>query len=95
MQTLFDKVTTYFDGEAYHAQHPDVWKQFEALALEMARRGETRWSAKGIFEVIRRQCRVNVNNNMTAWYARHFLDLHPELPGFFRLRTSQMEASHV
>lgn len=78
---------------AYHAGHPEIWIAFERKALEAIRAGETRIGAKWIFEVLRWEGRIEkrndtwaVNNNWASYYARGFIEKHPEHADKFELR---------
>ena len=76
----------------WHNRHPEVWKEFEALALEAIAEGVRRWGAKGIFEVMRwkamkakkpRRLR-HFNNNYPTYYARVFVTKYPQHRTFFK-----------
>lgn len=82
----------------YHAENPNVYERFEDVALQTAATGFHKYSSKTILEVIRwhvsietRDADFKINNNFTAYYARLFMQNHPELPGFFETRKRQGE----
>jgi hypothetical protein len=79
----------------FHKQHPEVWLLFEKFTFDLISRGFRHYSAKGVFERIRwetDQADVNgestfkVNNNYSPFYARAFMQKHPQHDGFYRLR---------
>jgi len=95
METLFDTVekTT---AEQFDAANPQVWYEFERIALQVAGRGHKHYGAKAIFEVIRFRRAIEttdadfkLNNNLTPYYARKFMERHPEYDGFFEIRRSK------
>lgn len=73
-----------------------IYDEFEKRALEMARTGRRRYSAKTLFEVLRWHTdlkdsdeQFSLNNNYTSGCARLFMERHgKDLPGFFQLRDS-------
>ena len=73
----------------------DVCLMFEQLAVKVAAKGFTRYSARAIAHRMRWEEQIEkgnrefkVNNIWTPALARWFLAKHPELPGFFELRES-------
>ena len=73
----------------------EIVDKFEALALTVAARGFRRYSARAIMHRLRWHHHIEkgdrafkCNNNWTPELARWFLDVHPEHPGFFELRSS-------
>lgn len=80
----------------FHAANPWVYEELRSLALDLRRRGRTRYGIKGLWEVMRWH-RVQatspddeepyrLNNNYTAYYARLLMEQEPELKGFFSIR---------
>lgn len=79
----------------FHRDNPHVWAEFERRALAMWKRlgdlGEDqRYSARTIIEVMRWHARMETtgdqykfNDHHTPFYARMFLEEHPECAGFF------------
>lgn len=66
------------------------------LCLVARSRGIKRWSADAMFHVLRWESasctesdgiNVKVNNNYSSLVARDLMDEHPDLKGFFSLRT--------
>lgn len=85
--------------EEFHEQNPHVWKLFEGFTFEAINVGRPRYSAKAVVERIRWHVDIEtndpdfkINNNHTAFYARMFMDRHPEHEGFFEMRI-QLSAS--
>ncbi len=71
----------------------EVCDLFETLALDVAHRGFTRYSADAILHQIRWRHHIEYgdrdfkcNDHWTAPLARWFLAKHPSLDGFFQLR---------
>jgi hypothetical protein len=66
----------------FHLQNPEVWSEFESLALMLVSKGVTRWGAKNLMEVIRynkgiqKRGEYKINNSLTAYYARLFMGKH-------------------
>lgn len=76
----------------------DVCMMFEQLALKVAAKGFTRYSARALAHRIRWEHSIEkgdrefvFNNNWTPALARWFLSRHPSLPDFFELRRSQAD----
>lgn len=76
----------------YHAENPDVYETFKAYAKMLISAGVTKLSAYLIFERMRWETLVTgndgykLNNNYRPYYARLFMQDHPEYEGFFELR---------
>lgn len=90
----FFAVTTNF--EQYDLGHPEIWKQFREITLNLIRLGKKHYGAKAIFEIIRYHRFIEygvgefkVNNNFTAYYARKFMRVFPEHNGFFETRKAK------
>lgn len=79
---------------ATHAQQPEVWKNFEKMALHLVQTRRSNFGAKEIFESLRRGCDeiqikahdFKLNNNWTPYYARVFTIFHPEYKHRIQLR---------
>jgi hypothetical protein len=77
---------------AWHIDHPDIWREFEKLALELIQSGRARYGSKAVMEVIRFNRVVSggedfkVNNNYTAYYVRIFNAKYPQHKRFFETR---------
>ena len=78
--------------EQYDKASPEVWLLFQKFAAEAKGKGFQRYSAKGIFELIRWHTaaegadRFKLNNNFHPDYARKLMRLNPSFVGFFRIR---------
>jgi len=78
--------------EQYDKASPEVWLLFQKFAAEAKQKGFRRYSAKGIFELIRWHTdaqgadRFKLNNIFHADYARKLMRLNPSFVGFFRIR---------
>tara|TARA_Y100001963_G_scaffold149927_1_gene230212 strand:+ start:111 stop:464 length:354 start_codon:yes stop_codon:yes gene_type:complete len=84
-------------GMVFHRENPHVYQQLRALALGLVDAGQTHYSIKGLFEVLRYDAalRTNgtpykLNNNLTAFYARLLMLREPRLDGFFYLRSRRV-----
>jgi hypothetical protein len=72
---------------------PHTCDHFEEIALRMAKRGFTHYSARTIIHVMRHHTAerdgtsaYKINDHISPPLARWFLVRHPELPSFFELR---------
>ena len=79
--------------ERFHQLNPDIYRLFSRIALNYARKGTKRISAKGIFERIRYEMDpVNgsnfyqLNNDFTPYYSRLFIANHPDYKRLFQTR---------
>jgi len=77
----------------FHTAHPEVWLEFERIAMQLIARGFRRYSADGVMHIVRFRTSAGdngglfkINNNHVAWYARRFAEAHPEHADFFRFR---------
>jgi hypothetical protein len=76
----------------YDAENPEIWSEFESIALDLIKRGRTHYSAYAILEDIRHHTIINgsdefkVNNNYRSGYARKFAAKYPQYRRFFELR---------
>lgn len=81
---------------AYHAANPHVYEVFKKFASDAIQAGLAKYSARAIVHRIRwhfdvetaRTDDFKINNNHSPFYARLFLEEHPQHAGFFELRTS-------
>jgi len=85
---------------AFHADHPEVYALFKRFTFEAIRAGWQRIGAKMIWERMRWFAAVEagdgeyrLNNNFTAYYARLFMQDHPEHVGLFECRSTRGEQS--
>ena len=91
---LFDRATINvlnMPEEEYDRKHPQIWQQFEKTAITLINRGYKHLGAKQICEYIRFNSpsaaeAPKISNNMTAYYSRKFVSLHPQYKDFFEFR---------
>ena len=83
---------------AYHEKYPQVYAQFKKLALQTISKGFKRFSARGVFQVMRwmhggqlKEDGFKYNNNYTPYYVRLFEQEHPQHKDFFEKRKTQIE----
>ena len=83
---------------AFHQRNPQVFEVLKARALEMRRRGVTKYGIAGLFELLRWQYAMQtqggayrLNNDFRAPYARKLMDEVPGLAGFFEVRWRREE----
>src|SRR5262245_60601525 len=82
----------YSEWLIYHEANPQIYQLVCKYADEVLGRGWKEYAIATIWERIRWHVTVEVNkgedfklpNNHRAYYARHWLDLHPDHAGFFR-----------
>lgn len=88
------------EARAFHAKHPEVWREFVRLTRDRIDMGFTHYSAYAIFERIRWSLDVvgndggssfKINNNYRPIYARWFMRKFPQHEGFFRTRAMPSE----
>lgn len=78
--------------EQYDKDNPEIWDAFMYYTFATIHKGFTRYSAKGIAELIRWHTGLNgndqfkYNNNFTADYARKFVEKYPHHKDFFETR---------
>jgi hypothetical protein len=83
---------------AFHRANPQVWVEFEKIALQLAASGAKRWGGMAVLNVIRFQRQIEkrgefrVNNNHEPMYVRAFDILHPEHEGLFEKRRMKIAA---
>lgn len=73
-------------------KHPEIYALFEHYALQAAQL-RSKYSARGIFHRMRWHSMVGekdsfykINNNWSPYYAKKFMDEHPQYQGFFDTR---------
>ena len=92
---LFDgmdvKTTNKFTE--YHKENPTVYEKFKELAFKSKKIGHKRFSARGLFQVMRWKMGGNIksdgfkfNNNYTPYYVRLLEKDYPEFIVFFEKR---------
>jgi len=81
------------ESEAYHQQNPEVYELIKRFTLQVIAAGFKHYSITSIYERVRWHTMIEtsgdpfkINNNHRAYYARKFMEDHPEHAGFFRTR---------
>ena len=84
----------------YHEINPHICAGLVRLARLANKRGRSRWSIRAITQVLRWDLETQatdpdsewkINNNYTAYYARHIMSTYPDLEGFFETRESSAD----
>lgn len=85
--------------QQYHKKHPEVYQTFVKLTLQTIKKGFKRFSARGIFQVMRwlrkgeiKDDGYKYNNNYTPYYVRLFEHDYPMHVGFFEKRKLKQTA---
>ena len=83
----------------YHKKHPEVYTTFVKLTLQTIQKGFKRFSARGVFQVMRwlrkgeiKDDGFKYNNNHTPYYVRMFERDYPTHVGFFEKRKLKQSA---
>ena len=83
---------------SYHSVNPGVYETFKKLAFESKKIGHKKFSARGLFQVMRwkmggklKSDGFKYNNNYTPIYTRMLEKEHPEFKGFFEKRKSKAD----
>jgi hypothetical protein len=82
----------------FDTAHPDIWRLFEKLTLQLLAQGKNHYSADAILHVVRfhydtstsGEC-PKINNNFSACYSRKWAMCHPRQSGFFERRKSKAD----
>lgn len=103
-RTLFDDAVDSKLWRAFrefHAKNPHVYEMFERFALEAVETGRARIGARMIWNRMRWYCRFEttdkragrfkLNDHHSPYYARLFLERHPQHAGLFETRRVQGE----
>lgn len=84
----------------FHVENKEIWFGFVEKALALLGKGQRRWGAKAIFEVLRYETAIGaksrqqaadahkLNNNLTSLYARLWAVKYPHFADFFETRES-------
>lgn len=81
-----------WDFLKFHDEHPEVYELLKRFALEALAAGRKKLSIALLAERVRWETSVvggkefKLNNNHRSFYARMFMDDHPQYEGFFRTR---------
>jgi hypothetical protein len=90
--TMSDRTSLYEEWRAYHEMNPQVYQLICKYAQEVIDRGWKKYAIATIWERLRWHVTVEVQtaddftlpNNHRAYYARYWLEQHPEHPDFFQ-----------
>jgi len=84
---------TYNRFLVFHRDNPHVYQELKKLAFSLTKRGFSKYSIKGLFEVLRYNESIQtsgrdfkLNNNYTSLYARMLMQNEASLVGFFSTR---------
>jgi hypothetical protein len=74
--------------------NPQIWELFVKYTQEVISAGKKRYSSKAVFERIRWHTNIEtqsdvefkLSNNHTAYYARKYMEVFPEMEGFFKIK---------
>lgn len=81
--------------EAFHTEHPEVYRQLVQLARQWVSVGRRRLGIATLFERLRWEWHIagltdvdgyKLNNSFRALYARKIMAEHPDLDGLFETR---------
>lgn len=82
----------------FHTENPHVYKAFESQVFRAIGLGKKKIGAKSIVEWIRWEVYLStndisfkINNNYTSYYARLFVEKHPEHADIFSFRKLRNE----
>ena len=81
--------------KSFHKHNPHVYDQLKTLALRLKSVGVKSYGIKALFEILRFNALLSVdnnfqlNNNYAPLYARLLMKQEPDLAGFFKLRALQ------
>ena len=84
----------YTKFQQFHKDNPHVYDLIKHFTKEAIDAGFKHYGIQSVAERVRWHTMIEtngeplkLNNNHTAYYARMFMDEHPEHEGFFRTRT--------
>lgn len=83
--------------KVYHAENPHIYNTFKAYANQLIASGVEKLSAYLIYERMRWEAAISgndgykLNNNYRPYYARLFMQDHPQFEGWFELRSTVAE----
>lgn len=90
---MTDQFETQFKN--FHRVNPHVYEQLKTLALRLKNVGVKTYGIKALFEILRFNALLSVdnnfqlNNNYAPLYARLLMKQEEELCGFFKIRALQ------
>ncbi|CAB4133894.1 hypothetical protein UFOVP264_59 [uncultured Caudovirales phage] len=70
----------------FHSSNPHIYANYKSEILKAIDSGRKVYSISMITEQNRWDRKYSINNNHRAYYARLFIEEHPQYQGFFRLR---------
>ena len=82
--------------EEFHQEHPQVYREFKAIAEQLYDKGWRHYGAGTIYEVLRYHSDTadgrdaepyKLNNNYRSRYARRLMAEDPRFQGFFETRS--------
>ncbi len=80
----------------FHAENPQVYELFKRFTFQVISAGRDRYSSDAICHRIRWHTTIEargdtfkINDHHTAFYARLFMDDHPQHRGFFETRVQR------
>ena len=83
----------YVKFREFHEQNPLVYELIQHYALKLIDQGFEHYSIQSLYERVRWHTEIEtkgdsfkINNNHRPFYARMFMNDHPEHDGFFRTR---------
>jgi hypothetical protein len=86
----------------YHAANPHIYEMFKRYTFEATRSGYKHFGSQMIIEKIRWETGVvaqnsefKIDNNMSPFYARLFMDEFPQHSGLFRTRSSVTDGAFI
>lgn len=71
----------------FHKSHPEIYEEYKKYIMNILQEGRDLYSAYLLRESDRWNSKRKINNNHTPYYARLFIEEHPEYKSFFRLRS--------
>ena len=85
-------------AQTFHEANPKVWVLFVHFTYALILAGRTRSGVSAIWERIRWESAIDrnseelkLNNNHRAFYARKFMEQHPDYASFFETRESDSQ----
>lgn len=91
--TFLRRIEMKFDFEKWLEDNQHIWQAFEKQALLTAQRGFKHYSARTIVHFLRHHSAMTetsgewkINNNVSPYLARKFMQKYPSFAGFFETR---------
>lgn len=79
----------------FDSAHPEIWNLFKKFTFQKLRQGFNHYGARDILHRIRWETdkaqevddhSFKINNNLSPFYSRRFMEQYPQHDGFFRTR---------